>query len=287
MTHFILSPCIVKNASGDFVDTMDTLCNYHNLLHFADEWLDLKLLIHEYSCYNQLNGYMPPLNSHTLSGFFVSNIVPIFKSLVCKGDVIYDDKKNIQFPDAQFNCVDQNEFDLIALCLKVSEDSEALLFVGNPNSHMVGSNNITIDGKEFVLDVLLDPIKDETSILDTLIKMSESSEECMLPCAIICGCFAEEAKMKGDRGAYRHYGDIIARRNGFTKIPYNPDHYKPDKPSYISRNKCYYISLDDLHGTFEAFKVKTKNTDYLGEYGFDGKLITAKSSAAETHKFFK
>lgn len=277
----------MKDDNGTFIDTNETLYHYYNLLSFADKWLDLKLLIHECSYYKQLSGYMPPLNNQSLASFFVTNIVPIFKSIICKGDVIYDNPSNIHFPNTHFNCVDQCEFDLMALCLKVANDNEALLFVGTPNSHMIGSNDTIIDGNHFKLCVLMNPIKDETSTLDTLIKIPESREECIFPCAEICDFFVEEARKKGDKGAYRHYGDIIARRNGFTKNQYNPNHYKPDKPSYISRNKYYYISLDDLHGTFEVFKAKNKNTDYIGEYGFDGKLITAKRSKSETHKFFK
>lgn len=287
MAYFLLSPCILKDSNGDFVKKIDYLYYYSEILGFALKWLDLRLLIHDKSFYKQLYAYCPPLSDQTLSNFFAANITSKFQALVADGTVIYEDETKGVFNSEQYTCVDQHECDLIACCLENITDSEALMFVGLENSLISIPVIIKTNSKEITIKLLHDPYKTELSIFDASLKMVDSSENCIFPCAEICQCFIDKAQKEKNKSAYQLYGDIIARRNGFSKMPYDANRYKQDTQCYISKNGKFYISLDDLHGTFEVFDATTKKASFIGEYGFDGRLIASKFSDPNTHKFFK
>lgn len=287
MTYFLLSPCILKDSNGEFVESMDNLQYYAKLLGFAIKWLDLKLLIHEKSFYNQLWEYSPPLSDLTLSSYFATNITSKFQSLVADGQVIYDEEETCSFESKQYICVDQHECDLIACCLGKVPEGEALMFVGLKNSDVTIPTEIKFNSKEHTINLIYDPYKTESTILDSSLKIFASSKSCIFPYAEICDFFIKKAETEKSKSAYQLYGDIIAKRNGYSKMPYDAKRYKQDAPCYISRNRNFFISLDDLHGTFEVFDATTKKASYIGEYSFDGLLITSKFSDPNTHKFFK
>ena len=287
MTYFLLSPCILKDSNGEFVESMDNLQHYAKLLGFAIKWLDLKLLIHEKSFYNHLWEYSPPLSDLTLSSYFAANITSKFQSLVADGQVIYDEEEASSFESKQYICVDQQECDLIACCLGKVPEGEALMFVGLKNSDVTNPTGIKFNSKEHTINLIYDPYKTESTILDSSLKIFASTKSCIFPYAEICDCFIQKAENEKSKSAYQLYGDIIAKRNGFSKMPYDAKRYKQDAPCYISRNGNFFISLDDLHGTFEVFDATTKKASFIGEYKFDGHLITSKFSDPNTHKFFK
>ena len=285
MTHFVLSPCIVKDINGDFVDEMETLDNYNRLLGFAGRWLSLRFLIHERSLYKQLWAYLPPLCDQSLAGFFASNIMPKFQSLISDGDVVWEEPCENAFKSEGYICVDQDECDLIACCIEQAAASDILMFVGLINSSVKSPIIIEINNNPVTLNLLNDPYKCEEDFLNKIIEMKDSNKMCIFPCAEICEYFIEKAKNEKTTASYQLCADVIAKRNGYSKLAYDARRYKPDVPCYISRNKDYYVSLDFLHGTFEVFDAR--NASYIGEYGFDGKLITAKTSDPNTHKFYK
>lgn len=288
MTHFVLSPCLLKNEDGEFNKSIDALNNYYKILCFANEWLTLKLLIHENSLFNNLFGYMPPLEEQTLASFFQANIMPQWKTLIESSDIIFqfNDNDKIGIIDNKYKCVDETECNLIYLCLEYTKDTDVLMFVGEINSNESKVSIASANHNHF-LHIVSNPFMEETDIFDNYLNCAESCEDMLFPCIDICREFVCLAYEKKERSSYVRYGDIIARRNGFKKLPYNANHYKEKVPSYRSCNGKFYISLDELHGTFEVFDATKRNAPYIGEYSFNGEHVKNKTSTAETHKFFK
>lgn len=284
MTHFILSPCLIKTNEDNYNTSMNALENYHNILDFSKKWLALKLLIHENSIFFNLNGYAPPLEEQTLASFFQTNIAPIWYDLLSNGDIVCNNENGESEIQKDYTCVDKTEWNLLCNCLKALEDEEALMFVCDDNN--VNERCICVN-KKYKLHTVSNPLTEETEIFNEYLNYPGSSIESLFPCDDICKYFVDKSKKEGESSAYRKYGDIIAKRNGFVKLSYDSKRYKPNVPAYKSKNEEFFISLDEKHGSFEVFAAKKHNAPFIDEYGFDGKKILQKKSNAETHKFYR
>ena len=284
MTHFTLSPCLIKTDEEKFNITMEALKNYHSILEFSKKWLLLKLLIHQKSIYLNINAYEPPLELQTLASFFQTNILSLWCDLLSDAYIVYDEEYyNFEIPN-DYNCVDKPEWNLLCNCLKTLADREILIFVCNSNN--ITESYISVN-EEYKLHTVSNPLVEETEIFNDYLNYPESTVETIFPCVDICRVFVDKAQEEKNASAYKKYGDIIAKRNGFIKLPYDHRRYKPNAPAYKSKNEEFFISLDEMHGTFEVFAAKNHSEPFIAEYGFDGKKLTQKNSRPENHKFYK
>lgn len=284
--RIIFSPCLLYE-NEDFFDWM----NLRETLSFISEYLDCVLDTYEGSFFHKDSWYSNPRCDVNMMTYFSKNIFPLLCELSGKGTSYSFDNfislSEIEI-DKSFKITNKTEFKLlISYIYEINRD--CIVFVGTPNYEFKNSY-LDLHMKDIIIQVpiIKNPWVDETGHFDFFISEEIKNYDEPFPCKAICKEIGSIRIDKGNRALYEKYGDIIAKRNGYSKLPYTKNQYKA-VPYYKRHDNEYIICLDMLHGTFEVFKKQqgTRYENYKGEYDFCGNYIKAKKSDANTHKCYK
>lgn len=188
-----------------------------------------------------------------------------------------------------FCITNKSEFELMSSYIYY-KNQNCIIFLGNPNYNFENSYldfNFTLKGNDFKIPVIKNPWFDETGNFDSFVLEKIKKHDEPFPCKAICEKIGKLEIKQSDRASYEKYGNIVAKRNGYYRVPYTTRQYK-DVPYYKRNDSEYIICLDMLHGTFEVFKRQgSKYEDYKGEYDFCGNHIENKKSDPNTHKCYR
>ncbi len=293
MSFCVLSPCLLKNEDGDFCESEELLNSFSITINFILNNLNIKLLVHEQSVLFRLYPFIPPFNDVSLATYFAANIANNLKILLADGFIVYDSdvKRRIGSIDWEIDdsyvSVDEHECELLCQCVAFV-DSNIIEFVGKTNYRCSDKISITINQNIHTVDIVKDIYTDLTGHFDKYIEINNANAlKEVFPNKHICKKLVRQIPDERDSSVYHKYADVIAKRNGYTRMPHDSRWHKDNAPHYCRMDKEYIIVLDDVHGTFEVFNNTTKDPTYINEYGFNGELVSTKTSDPETHKFFR
>ncbi len=284
MVKILLSPCLfIKN------NEITNLGELINVLNFANEYLDVSWDMCDSSLLSENKWFSFPKYKTTIYNQFTSIVIPLLRKLN-KNNVPV--KASITNKSYNINCnsyiiTDLEEFNSIINYVSLARDT-LLMFVGMINNECDNDFNIIIDNNPHLIPIVKNPWIDESGNFNFFISEKIKNYDDPFPCKDVCKEIGSIKISKGNRALYEKYGDIIAKRNGYSKLSYSANQYK-DAPYYKRNDNKYIICLDMLHGTFEVFKKQqgSRYENYQGEYDFCGNYIKAKKSDPNTHKCYK
>ena len=284
MARAIISPCLYMYG-GDIINFFEL----ETVLSFIEQYLDIGIDNIDGSILGENNWYkIPPFNLN-LYNSFTTVIVPLLTKLRRRGNDVAIDTSDIEYSiDAKYAVSNETEVQCIVkyITQTINQDN-VIMFVGNINRNIGDYLNFTINDSKIKIPVITDVWLDESGNFNSYLLEKDKPSNKIFPHKDVCSKLAEYVYAAKDASLYSKYGDIIAQRNGYYKLPYSTNQYK-NVPYYRSKDKTYTICIDLLHGTYEVFK-KSGHTyeDYQGEYGFDGNHIENKLSTPENHKCYR
>lgn len=283
MVDSILSPCLylkdneLKNL-GELIETLE----------FIDNYLEINFGITNLSILHENNWYSLPKYKSTVYNQFTTLVVPLLKKLSKKVNIIQVTDPNINYSISQktYLITDCEEFNYLLNFIKHSPNN-CILFVGSANKNVDDTLDIVVNSKTFNIPVVKNVWFDESGHFDSLILESVKNYNNVFPCKELCCKIGNTILEIGNKSLFKKYAKIIAKRNGYYKLPYSSRQYK-NVPYYMRNDKEYIICVDTLHGLFEVFQ-KTGSTyeNYKGEYDFSCNEVSGKTSSSETHICYK
>lgn len=283
MSSFVLSPCLIEPITDNINENMKRIKHLGETIQFIRNNLDIIMLYKDNSVFLNITPYVPPLDNLQMATYFASIILPCILELSEKGREVSFKGENYSI-DESYKSVDDTESNIMCDCIADSSKCP-LLFVGLENCCCNDNIKVCVDGVSYIANVVKDVYSDKTGFFDDYIKLAKNSVD-VFPNKGLCLKIVSQTPSKRDTGFYKEYSEIIAKRNGYSKMKYDSRHYKANAPHFLRNDNRYAIVLDDVHGTFEVFDYTYKNPKYMGEYSFDGNLIENKTSDINTHRFY-
>lgn len=283
MVSAILSPCLYLKDNE-----LKNLGELIEVLEFINEFLNIDFNLPNTSILHENNWYSLPKYKPIIYNQFTTIIVPLLKKLCKNFTSIYIMDNDIKYsiPDKEYLITDEEEFNAIVNYI-YQYQKEYLLFVGNANKDIDEKLNITVKEAVFSIPVIKNVWLDESGYFDNFIKEDIKDYDDIFPCKKLCSKIGNEILEIGNKALFKKYGKIVAKRNGFHKLPYTSRQYK-NVPYYMRNDQEYIVCIDTLHGFYEVFhKSGSKYEDYKGEYDFSCNKVYGKISPSETHICYK
>lgn len=286
--QIIFSPCLLYE-NENFFDWQ----NLYDTLKFIYDFLDCKLVTYKGSFFHIESWYTKPKCDVNMMNYFSQHILPYLQKLSEDGEIFSLTENLIPLNevliDSDFKVTNKEEFELI-LSYLYFYNINCLMFVGLPNYNYLNTklciNYINANENRHLL-LIKNPWLDETGYFNSIIKKEVINFNNIFPCKELCTKIGLNKLETGNISQYKKYGEIIALRNKYYKLPYSDRQYK-NVPYYMRYDGKYIICLDTLHCTYEVFKrTGSKYEDYQGEYNFSCEKIISKSSPSESHICYK